>query len=48
MWQSQLVGEGTFQRAGDGSDWMSFNGRITVLDGVKIGGFRAGGLFVKV
>jgi hypothetical protein len=48
MWRTEVIGSGAFERAGDGSDWMSLNGRLNVSDRITVGGFRAGGLFVKV
>lgn len=32
----------------DGSDWTSFNGQIEIHKQITVGGFKAGGLFVKV
>ena len=32
----------------DGSDWTSFNGQIEINKRITVGGFKAGGLFVKV
>lgn len=43
IWRTQVIGQGVFQRAGDGADWVSFNGRITVADSVNVGGFKAAG-----
>ena len=33
---------------GDGPDWLCFNGEIRLNNDLKIGGFKAGGLIVKV
>lgn len=33
---------------GDGTDWLSFAGEISVDSEVTIGGFKAAGLWVKV
>lgn len=33
---------------GDGPDWTSFSGEIVINDNVKLGGFKASGLSVKV
>jgi hypothetical protein len=42
------VEDGSDRERHDGSDWMSLNGRLNVSDRITVGGFRAGGLFVKV
>jgi len=46
MWRVFSIGEGTFRRTGDGRDWISFAGEVNISP-VKIGGFKAGGLWVK-
>ncbi|KDQ62639.1 hypothetical protein JAAARDRAFT_171170 [Jaapia argillacea MUCL 33604] len=47
IWRVDTIGEGVFRRAADGPDWISFEGEIAVSDLIKVGGFKAGGLFVK-
>ncbi|EPQ51092.1 hypothetical protein GLOTRDRAFT_118131 [Gloeophyllum trabeum ATCC 11539] len=47
MWRTDRIGEGVFQHAGDGPDWISFSGQITINPDIKVGGFKAGGLHVK-
>ncbi|KZP08690.1 hypothetical protein FIBSPDRAFT_964594 [Athelia psychrophila] len=47
MWRVDCIGRGTFKRAGDGPDWISFVGEISVNDNITLGGFKASGLTVK-
>ncbi|KAI0000294.1 hypothetical protein BJV77DRAFT_939272 [Russula vinacea] len=47
MWRTRSIGEGSLCRSGDGTEWLSFTGEINVDSEVKIGGFRAAGLWVK-
>ncbi|KAH9983012.1 hypothetical protein BJV74DRAFT_852374 [Russula compacta] len=47
MWRTRSVGEGSLYRTGDGPDWLSFAGEISVDPVVTIGGFRAAALWVK-
>ena len=46
--RSDTIGEGAIQFVGDGRDFIAYNGQIVVDESVKVGGFKAGGLFVKV
>ncbi|THH20590.1 hypothetical protein EW146_g783 [Bondarzewia mesenterica] len=48
IWRVFNIGEGSFWRTADGPDWISFTGEIRIKPDVKIGGFKAGGLWVKV
>ncbi|KAH9959786.1 hypothetical protein BC827DRAFT_1134211 [Russula dissimulans] len=47
MWRMKSIGEGSLCRTGDGPGWLSFSGEMNVDSEVKIGGFRAAGLWVK-
>ncbi|ETW82344.1 hypothetical protein HETIRDRAFT_474957 [Heterobasidion irregulare TC 32-1] len=47
IWRVLNIGEGSFWRTADGPDWISFAGEIAIKPDVKIGGFKAGGLWVK-
>ncbi|KAH9922872.1 uncharacterized protein BXZ73DRAFT_51201 [Epithele typhae] len=47
MWRVDTIGEGEFRHAGDGPDWLCFSGEIRLDKGVKVGGFKAGGLNIK-
>ncbi|KAI0755064.1 hypothetical protein C8Q80DRAFT_1117566 [Daedaleopsis nitida] len=47
IWRVDTIGEGEFRHAGDGSDWLCFNGEIRLDPEIKIGGFKAAGLSVK-
>lgn len=49
IFRNVAVGEATFKRLGDGPDWAAWEGEI-VLDqaALKVGSFKAGGLWVKV
>ncbi|KIM71344.1 hypothetical protein PILCRDRAFT_56189, partial [Piloderma croceum F 1598] len=44
IWRVDCISRGSFRHAGDGPDWISFNGEIVIKDGVNIGAFRASGL----
>ena len=58
IWKTVQIGEGVFRRYGSttngtgglggGQDWMGWYGEIRVDPNVKIGGFKASGLTVKV
>ncbi|KAI0064109.1 hypothetical protein BV25DRAFT_1869547 [Artomyces pyxidatus] len=47
MWRTSKIGEGTIHRTGDGPEWLTFAGELKVNPEVTIGGFKAGGLWVK-
>jgi len=47
IWRTRCIGEGSLCRSGDGTDWLTFTGEITVDSEVTIGGFKAAGLWVK-
>ncbi|KAI0712058.1 hypothetical protein C8Q76DRAFT_476567 [Earliella scabrosa] len=47
IWRVDIIGEGEFKHAGDGSDWLCFSGEIRLDPEVKVGGFKASGLLVK-
>ncbi|KAI0770205.1 hypothetical protein C8Q74DRAFT_881395 [Fomes fomentarius] len=47
IWRVDTIGEGEFKHAGDGSDWLCFNGEIRLDQEIKVGGFKAAGLSVK-
>ena len=42
------IGEASFRRFGDGPDWVAWEGEIEIDPTVKVGSFKAGGLWVKV
>jgi len=47
MWRTKSIGEGSLHRSGDGTGWLSFAGEMNVDEEVRIGGFKAAGLWVK-
>ncbi|KAI0042390.1 hypothetical protein FA95DRAFT_1564348 [Auriscalpium vulgare] len=47
LWRVFNIGEGSIHRTGDGRDWLTFSGEILVNPDVNVGGFKAGGLWVK-
>ncbi|EIM85917.1 uncharacterized protein STEHIDRAFT_157447 [Stereum hirsutum FP-91666 SS1] len=47
MWRVASLGEGSFWRTSDGPDWITFSGELKVSPNVQLGGFKAGGLWVK-
>ncbi|GBE85295.1 hypothetical protein BKA93DRAFT_789659 [Sparassis latifolia] len=47
IWRVQAIGEGIFRHAGDGPNWIAYNGDIGLSPEVKIGGFKAGGFSIK-
>ncbi|CAL1712360.1 unnamed protein product [Somion occarium] len=47
IWRVLSIGEGSFRHACDGQEFMSFVGEIAVNPNTRIGGFKAGGLFIK-
>ncbi|KAI0784813.1 hypothetical protein C8Q75DRAFT_370739 [Abortiporus biennis] len=47
IWRVVSIGEGIFRHASDGPEFISFVGEIRVNQQIKIGGFKAGGLFIK-
>ncbi|KAI1793364.1 hypothetical protein LXA43DRAFT_239772 [Ganoderma leucocontextum] len=47
IWRVDTIGEGDFKHAGDGHEWLCFNGEIHLDKDVKVGSFKAGGLIVR-
>ncbi|KAA1469675.1 hypothetical protein DENSPDRAFT_835329 [Dentipellis sp. KUC8613] len=47
IWRVVNVGEGTFRRSNDGGDYLTLAGEIRINPDVSVGGFKAGGLWVK-
>lgn len=47
IWRVVSIGEGSFRHASDGPEFISFVGEIRVNPAIKVGGFKAGGLFIK-
>ncbi|KZS92890.1 hypothetical protein SISNIDRAFT_485844 [Sistotremastrum niveocremeum HHB9708] len=41
------IGEASFRRIGDGPDWAAWEGSVEIDPNVKVGSFKAGGLWVK-
>ncbi|KAF8895631.1 hypothetical protein BD779DRAFT_1619326 [Infundibulicybe gibba] len=47
MWKVDCIGEGKFEHAADGANWISFSGEIKVNRNIRVAGFKAAGLTVK-
>ncbi|KAI0315891.1 hypothetical protein OF83DRAFT_1129826 [Amylostereum chailletii] len=47
LWRVFNIGEGVLKRTVDGPRWLCFSGEITIKPEYTVGGFKAGGLWVK-
>ena len=49
IWKTVQIGEGAFRRAGvGGHDWVAWSGSVRADRSVRMSGFKASGLNVKV
>ncbi|KAI0027740.1 hypothetical protein K488DRAFT_60566 [Vararia minispora EC-137] len=47
LWRVINIGEGTMRRSVDGPRWLAFSGEIRINPDIKVGGFKASGLWVR-